>query len=218
MIDFHTHSIISDGELLPSELVRRARVNGYKGMAITDHADESNIEEAISQILKICRQLNKKSGFIVAPGVELTHIPPENIPAMVKKARALGAKVVVGHGETLSEPVAPGTNEAFIKSRVDILAHPGLVTAGECALAVKNSVHFEITSRRSHALSNGHVGAMAKKFGVKMVIDTDTHSPGDLITDETALKIVRGAGLNKNDFDTIEANAANLLKKISSKR
>jgi histidinol phosphatase-like PHP family hydrolase len=218
LIDFHTHSIISDGELLPSELVRRARVNGYAGMAITDHADESNIKEALCQITKICKQLNKNSDFIILPGVELTHIPPEHIPEMVKKARLLGAKIVVGHGETLSEPVAGGTNAAFIRAKIDILAHPGLVTDEESKLAAKNSVHFEITSRRSHALSNGHVGAMAKKHGVKLVIDTDTHSPGDLINDETAFKIILGAGLDKNDYDTIKSNAVNLLKRISAKR
>ncbi|MEK7309147.1 MAG: PHP domain-containing protein, partial [Nitrospirota bacterium] len=30
MIDLHTHSLLSDGVLLPSELIRRAYVIGYK--------------------------------------------------------------------------------------------------------------------------------------------------------------------------------------------
>ena len=45
-IDLHTHSIFSDGELLPSELARRADVLGHKALAITDHVDASNIEVA----------------------------------------------------------------------------------------------------------------------------------------------------------------------------
>lgn len=214
MIDFHTHSLLSDGQLLPTELVQRARVKGYRAMAITDHADESNIEFVIRQITKVCRQLNRDKWFKVIPGVELTHIPPHLIPTMVKKARALGARIVVGHGETLAEPVSRGTNMAYIRSRVDILSHPGLVSADECRLAARNSVYFEITSRAGHSLSNGHVAAAAKKQGVNLVLNTDTHAPGDLISDETALKIALGAGLNTTDFRRIEKNAEELLKKI----
>src|SRR5574340_1680394 len=192
MIDFHTHSLLSDGQLLPTELVQRARVKGYRAMAITDHADESNIEFVIRQITKVCRQLNRDKWFKVIPGVELTHIPPHLIPTMVKKARAFGARIVVGHGETLAEPVARGTNMAYIRSRVDILSHPGLVSAGECRLASSNSVFFEITSRAGHSISNGHVAAAAKKHGVSLVLNTDAHAPGDLITDETALNVALG--------------------------
>lgn len=214
MIDLHTHSLLSDGALVPSELVRRARVAGYRAMAITDHADESNIETVLKQITKVARQLNADRTFTLLPGVELTHIPPAHIPLMVKKARALGAKVVVGHGETLAEPVEAGTNAAFIKAGVDILAHPGLVTDGDARLAAKKSVHFEITSRGGHSLSNGHVAAAAKRHGVKMVLNTDTHSPGDLISDEKALRIALGAGLNEEDFRRIQENAKAFLKKI----
>ena len=44
MFDLHTHSIFSDGELIPSELVRRAVFNGYDAIAITDHVDFTNVE------------------------------------------------------------------------------------------------------------------------------------------------------------------------------
>ncbi|MBI5468096.1 MAG: histidinol phosphate phosphatase domain-containing protein [Deltaproteobacteria bacterium] len=214
MIDLHTHSFLSDGVLIPSELVRRARVAGYKAMAITDHADESNIEAVLKQITKVARQLNTDRTFRLLPGVELTHIPPAHIPLMVKKARALGARVVVGHGETLAEPVEAGTNAAFIKAGVDILAHPGLVTDEDAKSAVKRSVHFEITARGGHSLTNGHVAAVAKRHGVKMVLNTDSHSPGDLITGEKALKIALGAGLNEEDFRRIQENAKALVKKF----
>jgi histidinol phosphatase-like PHP family hydrolase len=213
MIDLHTHSFLSDGVLIPSELVRRARVVGYTAIAVTDHADESNIESVLKQITKVAKQLNTDKTIRVVPGVELTHIPPAQIALMVKKARSLGAKIVVGHGETLTEPVAPGTNAAFITAGVDILAHPGLVTADEAKAAAKKGVHFEITSRGGHSLSNGHVALHAKKYGVKMVLDTDTHSPGDLITDEKALKVALGCGLNDDDFRRMQENAKELIKK-----
>ncbi|MBI5469377.1 MAG: histidinol phosphate phosphatase domain-containing protein [Deltaproteobacteria bacterium] len=213
MIDFHTHSLLSDGALIPSELVRRARVMGYTAMAITDHADESNIEQVLKQIIKVSALVNRDKGFRLIPGVELTHIPPRRIPLMVKNARALGARIVIGHGETLAEPVEAGTNMAYIKAGVDILAHPGLVTEEECRAAVKKSVRFEITSRGGHNASNGHVARMCKEFGVRMVVNTDSHSPGDLITDEKADKIALGAGLDNADIRRIRENARELLKK-----
>lgn len=213
MIDLHSHSLISDGALVPSELVRRAVVRGYTAIAITDHADESNIELVIKQVLKVSKQLNKDTALQVVPGVELTHIPPAEIPAMVRKARRLGAGLVVGHGETLVEPVAPGTDMAYIKARVDILAHPGLVTAEESRAAAKNGVAFEITSRGGHSLSNGHVAAMAMEHGVNMVLNSDSHAPGDLIDDKTALNVALGAGLTRAEFKRMQDNASKLVKK-----
>lgn len=214
MIDLHTHSLLSDGALLPTELVRRARVAGYTAMAITDHADESNIETVLKQLIKVAKQLNADRTLKVIPGVELTHIPVTHIPLMVKKARSLGARVVVGHGETLAEPVEAGTNRAYIKAKVDILSHPGLITDEDCALAVKNSVHLEITSRAGHSISNGHVAALGKKHGARMLLNTDSHSPGDLISDERALKVALGAGLDNTDFRRMTENAEKLVKKI----
>lgn len=214
MIDFHTHSLLSDGALIPTELARRAAVAGYRALAITDHVDGSNMEMVIGQISTVCKQLNPAIGIRVIPGVELTHIPPSLIPAMVRRARKLGAKVVVGHGETLAEPVEPGTNAAYIKAKVDILAHPGLVADAECEAAAKNSVRFEITGRAGHSISNGFVARMAKKHGVKMVINTDAHAPGDLISVERAEKVALGAGLDHDDFRRIVKNAEELLKKI----
>ena len=42
-IDLHMHSLFSDGELLPSELARRALKLNHEAIAITDHVDYSNI-------------------------------------------------------------------------------------------------------------------------------------------------------------------------------
>jgi len=38
MIDLHTHTFLSDGELGPAELVRRAENAGYRAIGISDHA------------------------------------------------------------------------------------------------------------------------------------------------------------------------------------
>ena len=215
MIDLHTHSLLSDGELLPSELVRRAEVIGYKAIAITDHSDASNIDFVIERIVNVCNEL--KAAIPVIPGVELTHIPPRQIGQMVKKARELGARLVLVHGETVVEPVSQGTNRAAIEAGVDILAHPGLLTPEDAMLAAEKGVCLELTARKGHSLSNGHVASVAKKIGVNIVLNTDTHSPSDLISDDMAVRIVVGAGLTEGDFREITKNAEKILQRVLRK-
>lgn len=213
MIDLHTHSIFSDGELLPSELVRRALVHGYEVIAITDHVDISNIDFVIPRVIKACEELNRHQGIKAIPGVEITHVPPETISDLTKEARNLGARIVVAHGETLVEPVAPGTNRASIKAGVDILAHPGLITHEDAALAHERGVYLEITSRRGHCLANGHVASVAMKLGTGVVINTDAHGPQDLITDEEAEKILLASGITKEWVNIILKNSKTIAGK-----
>ena len=213
MIDLHTHSLFSDGVLVPSELVRRAVMKGYETIAITDHADSSNLDFAIPRVAAACTELSRRWKITALPGIELTHIPPETFAELTERARALGAVIVVAHGETLVEPVHPGTNRAAIEARVDILAHPGLITREEAALAAKNGVCLEITSRKGHSLSNGHVARIAAEVGAKLVIDTDTHEPGDLIDDAFAREVLAGAGLSVEGIAEVLKNSRELAGK-----
>lgn len=211
MIDLHTHSIFSDGVLIPSELARRAEVAGLTGIAITDHGDLSNIDFIIPRVVAIAGELNKIMNLKVIPGIEITHVPPELFPKTAAKARDLGAKIIVAHGETLAEPVAPGTNRAALDSDIDILAHPGLILEEDVLKAKEKGILLEISARKGHSLANGHVARLAQKVGAKMVINTDSHEPGDLISQTTARRIVCGAGLTEQDFEIMQANAARFL-------
>jgi len=214
MIDLHTHSLLSDGELLPSELVRRAVVKGYQAIAITDHVDVSNMDWVVSRLMKDCDELKRYFPIEIIPGVEVTHVPPERIQPLAEEARKLGAKIVVVHGETIVEPVAPGTNLKALQSPIDILAHPGLITEDEVLLAKENGIMLEITARKGHSLTNGHVAQLALKMGAGLVLNTDAHSPEDLITHDQARNIALGAGLNEEDFSRLRMNARELLERI----
>ncbi len=211
MIDLHTHTLFSDGELLPAELVRRAWVLGYEAIALTDHADSSNLDFIVSRIVGVCRDLNKYWPIKVIAGIELTHLPPELIAPLTKQARAWGAQIVVVHGETIVEPVPPGTNKQAILAGVDILAHPGLISVEEAALAKEKGVFLEITSRSGHSLTNGHVVKVAKETGANLVLNTDTHSPADLLSSAQALQIASGAGLSQDQFAQLLANARKII-------
>jgi putative hydrolase len=213
VIDLHTHSIFSDGELIPSELVRRAVVRGYRALAITDHGDHSNVDFIIPRIVKVCRKLSEAHGIPVLPGIELTHLPPSMISELAKECRGLGARIVVVHGETLAEPVMAGTNRAALEAAVDILAHPGLISEEEALLAARNAVFLEVTTRRGHSLANGHVVGTARKVGASLLMNTDSHSPHDLVSREMARRIAQGAGLTGEEAERMFDNAETLLKR-----
>ena len=214
MIDLHTHTLLSDGELLPSELVRRALVKGYTAIALTDHVDSSNIDFVLPRIVKVSKVLNKDWDIFVIPGVEVTHAPLKEIPILVKYARKNGAKIVIVHGETISEPVIPGTNRCAIEALCDILAHPGNITDDDVTLAAKKGTYLEITTRPSHSPANGHVLSLAKRLGAKMVLDNDSHSPDDLISAEGARAFLTKLDLNPDEIDQIFRNSEEIVTRI----
>jgi len=214
MIDLHTHTLFSDGELLPSELVRRAEFIGYQAVALTDHADSSNLDWIIPRIVQACRDLNAHWKVRAIPGIELTHLPPEIIGPMVEKARTLGARLVVVHGETMVEPVPPGTNRKALEAGADILAHPGLISEGEVLLAREKGVFLEISARKGHSLANGHVARLAQKCGASMVLNTDSHSPDDLIPLEKARRVALGAGMGEDDFTRMMQNSRRIVERL----
>ncbi len=212
-IDLHIHSLFSDGELLPSELARRAANLNHEVIAITDHVDYSNVEQ-IPQIQKAIDDINANWDIKVILGAEVTHVPTESIDGVAKKAKELGAQIVVVHGETLNEPVIEGTNYAALNSEyVDILGHPGLITYKEAQIAKENDIYLEISARSGHCLGNGHVAKIACEVGNKLLVNTDTHSPDNLITFEKSYEIALGAGLSKKEaMKAIVDNPRELLK------
>ncbi len=211
--EFHTHTFYSDGVLSPVELVRRAYVLGDRCIALTDHVDVTNIEHVLENQLKIRGRVDWDIRVLV--GVELTHTPVSQIPEMVELARKLGAEIVVGHGESPVEPVEEGSNRAYIEAGVDILAHPGALTVEDAGLAAENAVFLELTSRRGHMEGNRAVAEAALDAGALLLVDTDAHSPDDLITQEQAYQVALDAGLDDKDALTaVRDNCDRLLERL----
>lgn len=216
MIDLHTHSLFSDGELVPAEHVRRVEVLGYQAIAITDHADSSNLDLIIPRIVRVAADLNRYSTTRLIPGIELTHVPPELFAELTERARALGALVVVGHGETVVEPVRSGTNRAAIEAGVDVLAHPGMITFEEASLAASKGILLELSGRKGHSLTNGHVAKMAREAGAKLAVNADAHGPGDFLSVHMAELVALGAGLSKEEYSEVRRNMATLVERVAA--
>ena len=240
--DFHTHTVFSDGGMIPAGLMQRAMVRGCLGLAITDHVDSSNLEWVFENLLKFVEELGQEwqAGIVpggdgttaplntldsdtlaknwhlpLIPGVELTSVPPRKIEALAQKARSLGAKWIVVHGETIMEPVAPGTNRAAIEARVDLLSHPGLITPKDAARAAELGVHLEISTHKGHGMANGWVAQRARESGAKLLLNTDCHVSADILDAKQRRAIAFGAGLTAEEVDRIWQNGRRIIARIS---
>lgn len=216
LCDFHTHTFLSDGSLSPMELIHRAVERGYRAVAITDHMGLGALEGYLPTVIKECRLAESHWGILAIPGVELTHLPPGAIGEAARAAKEMGARLVVVHGETLVEPVPAGTNLAALSSpHVDILAHPGLLTPEEARLAAANGIFLEISARKGHCLSNGHVARMARAAGARLLVNSDAHDPEDLLTPDFSLSLAVGAGLDRQEVqEDLQASIAALLERL----
>ncbi|MDR0403094.1 MAG: PHP domain-containing protein [Treponema sp.] len=63
MVDLHTHSSASDGDLRPGDLVKTAAARGIRALALTDHDTISGLGEAEAAA--------RETGIVLIPGVEL---------------------------------------------------------------------------------------------------------------------------------------------------
>ncbi len=218
MIDLHTHTFLSDGALGPAEHIRRAEVAGYRVLGLADHADLSTIETILPPAIDAAGRETARGRMLVLAGVELTHMRPEDIAEGVARARELGARYVIVHGQTLAEPVEEGTNRAAIAAGADILAHPGLIGPEEVALAAERGTRLEISAKPGHCLGNGHVAKLAVEFGAKLIFGSDAHGPSQMPTRSYAESVCRAAGLEPGTVDRIFTEAEALARRFHADR
>ncbi|KXA97834.1 hypothetical protein AKJ38_00155 [candidate division MSBL1 archaeon SCGC-AAA259I14] len=213
-IDLHTHTLLSDGELTPTELASRAVELDHDTLAITDHVGLSNLANVTEQTVEAAEKITEHMEIEVIPGVELSYVPISLIPKLTENARDLGAKLILVHGETIVEPVPPGTNIAALKCEgVDILAHPGLLSLEEAEIAEKTGTYLELTSRDGHSLTNGRIAKLANQTEAKLVVNTDAHGPDDLITSSEAEAIALGSGVDGDILrEVLEDNPNSILE------
>lgn len=176
----------------------------------------AELEWLAQQLGESCRIAHEGWGIDAIPGVELTHLPPALIPEAARRAKEAGIELVVVHGETPVEPVEPGTNRAALSSpHVDVLGHPGLITEEDARAAAEMGIFLEITSRRGHSLGNGLVARNAFAAGANLILDSDTHAPGDLWDRQFAHTVLLGAGIEEGRIEEILVeNPRKLLKRI----
>ena len=214
--DFHNHTVLSDGESIPIEVIRFSHVRGYGVIGLTDHVSASNMCRVIDELKRDCSIAVKNWDILAIPGVEISNVPKNEVKDLARKAKELGAGIVVVHGESPIEKVEPGTNyEAVTCEHVDVLAHPGLITEEELKIARSNNIFIELTWRKGHSMGNGHVAKYGLKAGVNFLVNSDSHKEGDMLAEGDQENVILCAGLDKSLVYTITVeNPKLLLKKL----
>ena len=225
MIDYHI-VITAAGPLFPAQAIRLARSSGLRAAGLILRTDTSLLGPQLAAMSAAVRKFSIYADIEAFLGVELVQVPPALLPEAVAEARALGASLVLGHGEGIPdspvEAVEAGSNFAAIAAGVDILAQPGLITAQDAEYAAQKGVLLELTLAWRHCLANGHVAAMARRFGCGLVPGSAAASPRDFLSPEAAKTLRRaaalGAGLDNAGIADMEACSHRLLQQLLSKK
>ena len=193
--DFHAHTFLTDGNASATDMWVAGDRLGHRVLAITDHVALEDPKPLLDRLHAEAKAF-AEGPLLTLVGVEISMVPPRHIDAAARAARRAGAEIVIVHGETLAEPVPAGTNRAAIECReVDLLAHPGLLAPADAELAHDHGTVLELSGRPGHSLTNGLVARVALAARASVVVDSDAHRTGDLLTYERATQIARGAGL-----------------------
>ncbi|HVA21428.1 MAG TPA: histidinol phosphate phosphatase domain-containing protein [Candidatus Micrarchaeia archaeon] len=209
LFDFHTHTTISDGAADPLTMARRCLDNGYAAYVCSDHVDEGSVDDRVPQIVAACAEVARALALPAIPAVEITRVAPAAVARVAARARRLGARLVVVHGETLGDHPQPGLNLAAARCPdVDILGHPGLISEEAAAAARANGVHLEISAAPLHAQTNGHVVRIALAEGAALLLDSDAHRPDSLLTGARAEQLLLGSGLRPEQVAGIQSRSA----------
>lgn len=208
LFDFHTHTTISDGHAAPLVMARRCQENGYAAYVCSDHVDEVTVESRVPEIVEACLAVARELDLPAVPAVEVTRVPPDRVAHVAARARSLGARLVVVHGETLGDFPQPGLNLAAARCPdVDILGHPGLIDEVAVEAARENGIHLEISAAGLHGLTNGHVAKIALRLGAALVLDSDAHRPEALLTPQRARQLLSGSGLELDEVEKVSRGA-----------
>ncbi len=212
LVDFHTHTFLSDGAYGPMEMAQRARSKGYSIIGLTDHVDFGTCDVILPQLIKAAERINSSEmGITALAGVEITHVPPSQIQELVASCREKGAEYVIVHGETPSEPVMKGTNRAAIMASADILAHPGFISEEDVALAAEKGVFLELSGKPQHMTANRHILKLARKYRAPLLLNSDAHNDEQLFTPERYRKILEELEL---PYRELQEYIERFLKKI----
>ena len=197
--DLHVHTNWSDGKNSIEEMAREAQSLGYQYLAITDHSAGRGIAhglnpERVAQQIKEIERLNKTlDGIHILSGIEVdiradgTLDLPDDILSQLDVVIAAIHSGLQQDKEKITQRIIC----ALENYHVDVLAHPTCRLLGErdpvdadweaiFRAASRTGTILEINSMPSRLdLKDIHI-FRARELGVKLVIDTDSHTVGHL--------------------------------------
>ncbi len=216
--DLHMHTTATDGRADAEAMAIAARDAGLEYVAITDHsralAMSNGLDEhgALEHARRI-RELNSRlDGITVLAGIECD-IRPDGSMDLADDCLAQLDIVIASVHSAFNQDEAQMTERvlrAIANPWVDVLGHPTgrlilkrdayqlnierVITAAAAA-----GVALEINSQIDRLDLNEHNARLAKDRGVKLVIDSDAHSPAALGVTRWGVTVARRAWITPAD-------------------
>lgn len=235
--DLQTHSTWSDGKLSMLEMARAAAKRGIKVIAFTDHSASLGVtgglkmedhKKQAAEIKKIQKQLGDSILVLHASEVEIKADGSLDYPDEFLASLDL---VLASMHTSLRQPrdkVTQRVISAIRNPHVDIIGHPTgrLIPEREGAdldmeailqAAAETGVALEINAHPARLDLDDVYARRAKELGIRISINTDSHSEEDFDNLFYGVAIARRAWLTKNDV--INAwSADKLLKWLKSRK
>lgn len=182
MIDLHTHSSASDGELQPEELIREAHARGLSAVALTDHDGTAGIAPALAAGAAL--------GITVIGGVELSTDPPWS-----------GSAHLLGYGVDPDDGALIGLLDRMCRGRerrlvamVEKLGELGVPVAAD---AIRARAAGEAIGRPQIAkeiVARGHATDVPEAFLRFLRYGAPAYVQRDRLPLEEAIRVLREAG------------------------
>ena len=193
--DLHSHTDWSDGRNSIEEMVLAAKKLGYQYIAITDHSPAYglDVEGVRRQIAEIRALRERLDGIHVLTGSEVDILADGSLDLPHEILSQLDIVIGAVHSamNQSEEKMTRRVLSAIEGPDVDIIAHPIGRLLGEqepvaidletiMQAAVKNNKVLEISAMYDRLDLNDIHAFRARELGVKLVIDTDSHSTAHL--------------------------------------
>ena len=154
----------------------------------------------MNQILSAVRS-SFRARTVAASLLLATALPLAAIAAPEGELRiAVGADATTFHPHVNSLPVGNTVDglvfQQLFRIDADNKVVPALATDYGWS---EDGLTFTVSFETGHSFTNGHVVRVAQEAGASMIMDSDAHAPGDLLTREFAMKVALGAGLDEDE-------------------
>jgi DNA polymerase (family 10) len=216
--DLHMHTTRSDGRDSIEDMVRAARGRGYRYVAITEHSkalamaggfDEARVRKSVAEIETARRAFDD---IEILHGLEVD-ILADGALDLGDEALALLDWVIVSLHSRLDQPgpvVTDRVLRAIEHPMVCVMGHPSgrlMPQRPPAAIdfervferAATLGVAMEINAQPDRLDLSDVNARLARDKGVKLVIDTDAHSTGQLDSMHFGVFVARRAGLTTDD-------------------
>ena len=214
--DLHMHSTRSDGQDTLADMVRASRDRGLEYCAITEHSkslamiggfDTARVKQSVAEIAAVRREV---------PGIEVLHglevdILADGVLDLSDEGLAMLDWVIVSLHSRLDQPgpeVTARVMRALEHPMVHAMGHPTARLIGSrngAALDLERvferaatlGVAMEINAQPDRTDLSDVNARFAREKGVRLVIDTDSHSTRQLDFMRYGVFAARRAGLTK---------------------